>query len=306
MQGWRDSQNSRYVWGVTLIGLVLAGIVLVRLLGLAQPDIVRPVGGDFLNVWGAPQVALGGLSDLFDLPRYMAGLARVIDGPIYDHNWSYPLFVLWFFAPFSWVPYYVALALWSGLGVAAYLGSVGRVMPRIGRRRMLAALAMSPVVLVNLWTGQNGLFTAALALFALALLERRPVLAGVLIGLLAMKPQLGLLWPVALLALRAWRVIAAAVVTVLLLLGASLLVHGVAAWGQYLDAVPALQWALVRDVPRSFEGGRATYYVYQQMLVGPFPALRILHLPVVWAVGLQALVSLAVMALTFLMMFVVL
>jgi len=57
------------------------------------------------------------------------------------------------------------------------------------------------------------LLTAALAGAALLSLERRPILAGVFIGLLAIKPHLALLFPVALIAIGAWRTLLAAAVT---------------------------------------------------------------------------------------------
>ena len=45
-----------------------------------------------------------------------------------------------------------------------------------------------PAVLVNIGHGQNGLLTAPLIGGALAVLDRRPIVAGILIGLLAYKP----------------------------------------------------------------------------------------------------------------------
>src|SRR5258706_16321345 len=73
-----------------------------------------------------------------------------------------------------------------------------------GRGALLLALA-APAVFVNAVRGQNGTWTAALCGGGLSLLERRPLLAGGLLGLLIYKPQLGLLIPVALLAGRHWR-----------------------------------------------------------------------------------------------------
>ena len=58
--------------------------------------------------------------------------------------------------------------------------------------------------------GQNGFLTAALIGGTLGLLERRPALAGVCLGLLTYKPQFGLLFPIVLIADRRWRTIAVA------------------------------------------------------------------------------------------------
>lgn len=53
---------------------------------------------------------------------------------------------------------------------------------------LLLAVAF-PAVLINIRHGQNGFLTAALLGGALAVLERRPLLAGILFGLLAYKPR---------------------------------------------------------------------------------------------------------------------
>ena len=64
----------------------------------------------------------------------------------------------------------------------------------------------------------------------LRLAATRPILSGVLFGLLAFKPQLGVLVPIALVAAGLWRTIAAAVATVLVCIVASSLAYGVGLW----------------------------------------------------------------------------
>jgi alpha-1,2-mannosyltransferase len=78
---------------------------------------------------------------------------------------------------------------------------------------LLLALAY-PAVLINIGHGQNGFLTAALLGGALVLLDRRPLLSGILFGLLVYKPQFGLMIPIALLAGAHWRTFAAAAATV--------------------------------------------------------------------------------------------
>ena len=87
-------------------------------------------------------------------------------------------------------------------------------------------VAACPCVFVCATFGQNSLLTAALAAFAVGWVERKPVLAGICIGLLAAKPQMALLFPLVLIAARAWRVIAVAAVTAVLFTVLSLLVCG--------------------------------------------------------------------------------
>ena len=94
---------------------------------------------------------------------------------------------------------------------------------------LLLALAY-PAVLINIGHGQNGFLTAALLGGALLFLDRRPIFAGILIGLLVYKPQFGLMIPLALIAGGYWRAFAAAVATVAALTLVTTLVFGPQVW----------------------------------------------------------------------------
>jgi alpha-1,2-mannosyltransferase len=94
---------------------------------------------------------------------------------------------------------------------------------------LLLALAY-PAVFVNLGHGHNGFLTAALIGFALIHLDARPVLAGILFGLLAYKPQFGIMIPLVLIATGRWRTVFAAGATVALLTLAATLAFGTETW----------------------------------------------------------------------------
>jgi Glycosyltransferase family 87 len=98
---------------------------------------------------------------------------------------------------------------------------------------LLLALAF-PAVFVNLGQGHNGFLTTALIGGALALLDRRPLIAGVLIGLLAYKPQFGLLIPLVLAVSGRWRVFAVAAVTVIAMTVAVTLACGADVWNAFV------------------------------------------------------------------------
>jgi len=99
---------------------------------------------------------------------------------------------------------------------------------------LLAVLSL-PVVLVSLGVGQNGLLVAALFATTLGLLDRRPAAAGVALGLLTIKPQFGLLFPLVLVLTGRWRVVAAAGATALLAAAASVLAFGPDPWRAFLS-----------------------------------------------------------------------
>jgi alpha-1,2-mannosyltransferase len=98
---------------------------------------------------------------------------------------------------------------------------------------LLLALAY-PAVFINLGHGHNGFLTAALMGSALVVLDRRPVMAGVLFGLLAYKPQFGMLIPLVLIATGRWKTFAAAGATVIVLIAAATLAFGPKIWPAFL------------------------------------------------------------------------
>jgi alpha-1,2-mannosyltransferase len=85
-----------------------------------------------------------------------------------------------------------------------------------------------PVLWLNMAQGQNACLTASLALGALLLLEKRPVLAGICIGMLSIKPHLAILFPVVLACAGMWITFIAAGVTTALFTGVSVAVFGTA------------------------------------------------------------------------------
>jgi hypothetical protein len=89
-------------------------------------------------------------------------------------------------------------------------------------------------VFVNLTHGHNGFLTAGLVALALAELDTRPLVAGLCFGLLAYKPQFGVLIPLVLIATGRWRSAAAAAATVALLALAVTAMFGTAIWPAFL------------------------------------------------------------------------
>jgi alpha-1,2-mannosyltransferase len=101
---------------------------------------------------------------------------------------------------------------------------------------LLLALAF-PAVFVNVGHGHNGLLTAALFGSALAVLNRRPLLAGLLFGLLAYKPQFGVLIPLVLVATGRWRTVAAAAGTVAALAIVTTVVFAWPVWDAFIASI---------------------------------------------------------------------
>jgi hypothetical protein len=249
-------------------------------------DVTRhPIGRDFINNWAAPQLAFGGrLPVLFDTAGYHKAIQQLFGYPIPFHNWGYPPFTLLFFWPLGKLPYFWALALWT-LGLfAAFAFVATRFVDKAKRPWMVLMLALSPASLMNAVGGQNGFLTGALLLGGVLAMERRPLLGGALFGLLTWKPQLGLGLPLALVALRAWKTIAAACIVTALLIGASVAAFGIEPWRQYLGETSAYQLRLLQ-VFRGF---------FTTMMTSVLAEARVIGIPYPVAAVIQAAVSIPV------------
>lgn len=247
------------------------------------------IGRDFVNTWMGAKAALAGdPTPWFDFAAYNEAL-RARWPTIPEHNWSYPPHLLLFTWPLGLLPYFPAYALWSAAGFALYLGVAANHERRPDR---LLLLAVAPAVAMNLFTGQNGFFTAALMIGGLTLLDRRPIVAGILFGLLTVKPQLGLLLPLMLLLTGRWRVIVSATVTTLALVALTAVLFGTKVWTDYVAVAVPMQQAVLTE-----SGG-----LFPPMAPTIFMNARIagLPLPLCWALqGLASVFAVAAVVWTF-------
>lgn len=156
---------------------------------------------------------------------------------------AYPPALLLLIWPLGLMGPVTALLAWSAAGLVAYCWANWR--PRGGWRLALFGL-VAPASLVALYYAQNSLLVAALLIGGFRQAGRRPVLAGMLFGLMAFKPQFGLLVPVALIAARQWRTIAAAAVTMAAMALASVAAFGSACWTRLPAALAGLSDVVAR------------------------------------------------------------
>lgn len=198
------------------------------------------VGHDFFVYWaGAKLYLAGAVADLYDTAAFTAHQLRFVDptGDFY-FPWPYPPHTLLMFIPLGMLAYAWAYPLWMGGSFLLYgwLGRAGRARPVD-----YVILLASPATAVNLTSGQNGFLTAGLFMGGLLLVDRRPVIAGILFGLLTIKPQLGLLIPVALIAAGLWRPFVTAAATAVSLAAAATALLGAGRWLDYLAFIPSFQ-----------------------------------------------------------------
>jgi arabinofuranan 3-O-arabinosyltransferase len=199
---------------------------------------------DFVAMWAAARLALAGqAATAYDLAAFTREQLTGVGKLSADYAWAYPPTYFLAIAPLAFFSYPAAALIWLFGTLAAYAAAVRAILPCWPA--VLAALA-SPFVLWNFHAGQNGFLVAALIGGALALLDRAPIVAGVLLGLLSLKPQLGLLFPLVLLLTGRRRAFAAAAATSLLLAALSYLIFGQETWRGFFEALQR-QAGLVLD-----------------------------------------------------------
>jgi hypothetical protein len=206
----------------------------------------QPIGTDFSNVYAAGTLTWQGRSaDAYEPALQHAAEKAVFDGrevPFY--GWHYPPFFFAVAVLVAAVPYGWGLAIWLVASFAAYLAALRAILPR---QETLLVAAAFPAVFVNVGHGHNGFLTAALLGGALHWLDRRPWLAGVLIGLLVYKPQFGVLIPIALVAGGRWRTIGAAAATVAALVVISFALLGSGIWHAFADSMSFTQTVVLEQ-----------------------------------------------------------
>lgn len=134
----------------------------------------------------------------------------------------------------------------------------------------LLLAAAYPAVFINLGHGHNGFLTAALFGGALVLLDRRPLVAGLLFGLLAYKPQFGLLIPLVLIASGRWRAFAAASATVIVLTIVTTLAFGPQVWDAFLASMQFTRAVVLEAGETGWEKIQSVFS-WVRMWGGPVP-----------------------------------
>ncbi|MEM9168776.1 MAG: glycosyltransferase family 87 protein [Pseudomonadota bacterium] len=213
---------------------------------VTTPGLVLPpngvVGGDFLAFYTAGEMAAAGRAlQAYDLAAFNAALQTRAEHAHLGLMWQYPPTMFFLVAPLSLAPYKAAYLVMMAVSWAAFAGALRAVGLR-GRALRIAAL--SPPCVMAFVSGQISLFTGALLILAAFAPKRRWLVAGAAAGVLTLKPQLGLLIPVAYLAVGAWRAIAVAAAVALLVHAPGLIVFG----AEGLDAFRVAAERLHADV----------------------------------------------------------
>lgn len=273
-----------------------------------------PLVADFITYWSASSLTLSGHPEAaYDLQQITAVAQAAVPGFPRAVSWHYPptfLLVVW---PLALLSLSAAWFVFLGGSFALYaLVLHGSLRPLLraanfsalrGWLQILLPMAAFPGIAINLLYGQNAFLTAALMGAGMLLLRSRPLWAGVCFGLLAIKPHLALLVPLALLCARQWRAVLGAALSACGSLALSLALFGMASLqGFFVGMTRARHWleaaGSYQRQPVRPEQIDAQWVEHARLARNAIPSLfsflRELNFSLTLAYGMHALLVLAV------------
>jgi alpha-1,2-mannosyltransferase len=244
----------------------------------------RPIGTDFSGVWTAGRLVLMGQpQNVFDPTLHFEFQRAVFANRNIDvYGWHYPPYFLALATLLATMPYVPALLIWQGATFALFARTISQIAP--SNNLVMVATIGFPAVFVTLGHGHNSFLTASLLGTGLVLLERRPVIAGIAIGLLAYKPQFGVVLPLVLIAGHHWRAAFCATITVAAMTLATVVSMGTDVWIAFFEAASFTRTVVL-------EQGNTGWHKIQSL----FAAVRSFGGSLPLAYALQGLLTIAVL-----------
>jgi alpha-1,2-mannosyltransferase len=276
------------IFAAALFSAIYVGVFLVSVATAKDMQTIfgSVIGGDFIVFWSAAkELYTGDIVSLYQDDVFQARLQDLFPAPEpYGLFWLYPPTALLFIAPFGALSYLPALFAWMAIN----LGGFAVFLSKFWRHGVALFFAMFSLAAFQGWvTGQTGFITAILLTSAAAFAGPRPVIAGIAAGILTIKPQFGLLIPIAFAAAGCWRAFGVAALTGGTLAALSLLVFGADIWMAFFTAF-------------SEHGARMQSEVFPiQKIISPFGAMMVLGANSSLALGVQGLMALGLAGFVF-------
>ena len=154
-----------------------------------------PLGGDFTSFYAASKLALAGHpADAWNPAAHALAEDSLFRGPHDYLAFFYPppyLLLCW---PLALLPYGWAALGWMTGTAALALGLLRAFFRRVrpeGPMPLVVMLAF-PALWINIGCGQNGAVTLAILTGGFLMMDRRPIVAGLILGVMVIKPQLAI------------------------------------------------------------------------------------------------------------------
>jgi glycosyl transferase family 87 len=217
-------------WLPAVVLVVTGAVALRNSVGVLRFALNRAFEGDFAVYYIFARIGIDhGWGSLYDYAAMRQEWLAL--GSAFFYPPLYPPTLAWFVAPFAALPFAMGYALWNVLLAASLLVTWRLTVPPSSRLVRLGHLAFAvaiPAVAFGLLLGQVVIVVAAAVSMSWWLLRHnRPLAAGLVLSLIAIKPQLALMVPVALLLAGQSRAFLGWTAGSLVMLGAALATIGV-------------------------------------------------------------------------------
>jgi hypothetical protein len=221
--------------------------------------------------------------------------------------WTYPPQFSLLLAPLALIPTGVAYFLFTTLTFTFFLVVLRAIA---GSNFVLFLIVLFPAMQVTMACGQNGFLTAGLIGLVCLFLEERPVLAGLALGLMVVKPHLAIAFAVYTILRRRWIVVTTAGAVVLISSALCTVVFGTKIWTGLLQSVhdssiflqqgfyPLFRmisfYAALRTAGVSASGAFVGQAIVAILALGIIPIALYLRMPARVSLGLTAMVSVCI------------
>jgi Glycosyltransferase family 87 len=273
-----QSSPSKRAMYVRVILAALAAIVVVKTFWFARlgPWQIRELADfDAFHIV-AQRVWLGDVGEVYRLATFGKMQAEAAGGATGVMPWTYPPQFNLLLAPLAFLPVWAGYLLFTAGTLALYLLTL---RTSAGPNFAQVLIVLFPALAVTIGCGQNGFLTGALiGLFCLNL-QKRPVLAGLALGALIIKPHLAIAATIYLLATRRLAAIVAAAIVVLASSLVCTLIFGPQIWSALIGSIKETAGYL----------GQGNYQLFR--MISAYAALHTVGIPAIGAFWGQMIVG---------------
>ena len=261
---------------VTMLGYFVSRALYMHDMALPSG---QPFFGDYMAFWSAGRAALDGHAhEIHERTMLWQVQQDVAPGVKFFAPWNSPPTFLMIVSVLALMPYPLSAVVFLYSTLVLFGFAIRRFLPDA---RALLFPFTSPTVVYQMATVQAGMLIAGVNALAIRWLDKRPQLAGALIGFLAIKPHIALLWPLFLALTGRWRVFISAALAVIAFATAAGLIFGFETYPNWFESLDYSQ--------RLISEQRITTPAYASL----YANLLGLHAPQALAIGLHSLSAIA-------------
>lgn len=193
----------------------------------------KPLGTDYITFWAAAKMASEGIAQEAYDPEKIVEFEKQAAPVESIWYWFYPPSFLLIISNIATDEYLESLAYFTLAGIIIYSLAIFLITEKEYRLALIA----SPALYITLLHGQNSAMTAGIVGMALWIIERNPITAGILLGIISFKPQLAVPLLLILFANKKWLTLAAMSIMSATLAVWSLKIYGAGSWLAWLESI---------------------------------------------------------------------